>query len=284
MIAVELLGGLGNQMFQYATAKALSLDRNDKLILDKNLFISYLRHNYSLSHFNIDAPFLEEEIVLDPTLPEKIKALISGKKTFAKYQETELPFDPELFNKTDKNIYLKGYFQTEKYFIQHAEQIRKDFEITSPLKILTQNMLRTIAAENSVSLHIRRGDYVSNPEANAFHGTCDLNYYHRAVSILNETIENAVFFIFSDDIAWAKENLKIDNRTYYIDFNDAASNFEDIKLMSACQHNIIANSSFSWWGAWLNDNNTKTVIAPKKWFNNDTHSSEDIIPESWLKI
>ncbi|MCY0969551.1 alpha-1,2-fucosyltransferase [Chryseobacterium wangxinyae] len=286
MVAVELIGGLGNQMFQYATARALALFRNEELSLDNHLFTNYMLHEYGLHHFNIHCSFFEKEnTAFEPlTTTEKAKAFLYQKKIYNTYVEKDLRYDEALFEFSHKNIFLKGYFQSEKYFITFRDQLRKDFEITSPLKKETIDFLQIIKTENSVSLHIRRGDYVSNPEANAVHGTCDLKYYHRAIEAIKKIVENPVFFIFSDDIDWAKANLKINNTTYFVDFNDASTNYEDIKLMSACKHNIIANSSFSWWGAWLNDNDNKIVIAPNKWFNTDDHNSKDIIPESWRQI
>lgn len=286
MVAVELIGGLGNQMFQFATARALALSRNEKLLLDQHLFADYELHSYGLNHFNIDSVFLEKEkTIFEPlSFTRKAKAILLQKNIYHLYTEKDLTYNEKLFEFSHKNIFLKGYFQSEKYFIQFENQLRKDFEIKSPLKKETTNLLKIIEAENSVSLHIRRGDYVSNPSANAVHGTCDLNYYHRAIEIINEKIENPIFFIFSDDIDWAKENLKLENTTYFVDFNDASTNYEDLKLMSTCKHNIIANSSFSWWGAWLNSNKSKTVIAPLRWFKTDIHNSKDIIPESWMKI
>jgi hypothetical protein len=293
MVAVELIGGLGNQMFQYATAKALSLHRNEALLLDSRLFDNYKLHSYSLKHFNIDASVVKNDVPLkDRSIPKKIidkllekaDALTLHNRIFKNYQEKELLFDENLFKTNKKNIYLKGYFQSEKYFLKYQDEIRKDFEIVTPHKKETADMLKIITAENSVSIHIRRGDYISNPNANAVHGTCNLEYYHRAIEIMREKVNNPVFFIFSDDIDWAKENLNIENTMYFVDFTDASTNYEDIKLMSSCKHNIIANSSFSWWGAWLNRNKNKNVIAPSRWFSTDMLNSKDIIPESWMKI
>ena len=286
MVVVEVIGGLGNQMFQYAAARAVALSRDEELLLDNHLFADYELHGYGLHHFNIDNSFLENEnVAFEPlSLPQKAKAILSQKKIYHLYVEQNLTYDGTIFGISHKNLFLKGYFQSEKYFLRIENQLRKDFEIKSPLKKETLDLLKIIEAEDSVSLHIRRGDYVSNPEANAVHGTCDLNYYHKAIEIIKEKIENPVFFIFSDDIEWAKENLKIDKTTHFVDFNDASTNYEDLKLMSSCQHNIIANSSFSWWGAWLNANRNKLVIAPSRWFNVDYHNSKDIIPESWMKI
>lgn len=286
MVAVELIGGLGNQMFQYATARALALSRNEKLFLDNHLFANYALHDYALHHFKIESSFLDkDETVFEPLrFYDKARATLLQKKVYHTYEEKDLTYDKKIFESSHKNIFLKGYFQSENYFIRFKDRIRKDFEIISPLKKATIDMLKIIESENSVSLHIRRGDYVSNPEANAVHGTCDLNYYHKAIEMIKEKTENPVFFIFSDDIDWAKQNLKLDHPAYFVDFNDASTNYEDLKLMSSCKHNIIANSSFSWWGAWLNNYQHKTVIAPSKWFKTDIHNSKDIIPESWLKI
>lgn len=286
MVAVELIGGLGNQMFQYAAAKALALKRNEKLLLDNRLFATYNLHDYALNHFELRPTFLEEgKIIFEPIpITEKVKAVVSRKKIFTKYEEQGLDYDENLFSPPQRNMYLKGYFQSEKYFMKFEDEIRRDFQITSPLQKNTVEMLKVIESVTSVSLHIRRGDYINNPKTNNFHGTCSLEYYHRAIEMIKKEIENPVFFIFSDDILWAKENLRTDSITHFIDFTDAATNYEDIKMMSSCKNNIIANSSFSWWGAWLNENKNKLVIAPEKWFNVDYHNTIDIIPESWLKI
>lgn len=293
MVAVELIGGLGNQMFQYATARALALHRDEPLSLDGRLFDNYKLRNFCLSHFSIEAIVVKNDLLLKTPgfskkvvdrLLKKTNTFILQNKLFSVYQEKNLLFDDSLFRNGKKNIYLKGYFQSEKYFVKYEDQLRKDFKIVTSLKKETIDLLKIIKEKNSVSLHIRRGDYLSNPAVNAIHGTCDLNYYHRAIEIIKEKIEHPIFFIFSDDIDWAKENLKLKNTTYFVDFNDASTSYEDLKLMSACKHNIIANSSFSWWGAWLNTNKNKTVIAPSKWFNTDVLNSQDIIPDSWMKI
>ena len=136
----------------------------------------------------------------------------------------------------------------------------------------------------AVSLHIRRGDYVSNPVTNNYHGTCSLAYYKKAVLLLKEKIENPSFFIFSDDLLWARENLDFINDMTFIDLDKSIPDHEEMHLMSQCKHNIIANSSFSWWGAWLNENSDKIVIAPKKWFSDNTINTEDLIPAKWMRI
>ncbi|MDD2505652.1 MAG: alpha-1,2-fucosyltransferase, partial [Bacilli bacterium] len=135
----------------------------------------------------------------------------------------------------------------------------------------------------SDSLHVRRGDYVLNSTTNKVHGTCGINYYNKAIDIVTKENPEAVFFVFSDDCDWARNNLKINHEKYFIDFNGKENCHEDIRLMSLCKHNIIANSSFSWWGAWLNNNKNKIVVAPKKWFNVKINT-KDLVPENWIKI
>ncbi len=141
-----------------------------------------------------------------------------------------------------------------------------------------------IQSFKSVSLHIRRGDYVSNKVTNQVHGVCDLNYYSHAISYIAERISNTHLFVFSDDPEWAKGNLKTEIPTFFVDNNRADKDYEDLKLMRQCKHNIIANSSFSWWGAWLNQNAGKIVIAPKKWFNDKSINTKDLIPEKWIRL
>lgn len=145
-------------------------------------------------------------------------------------------------------------------------------------------MIDIIKSCNAVSLHIRRGDYISNATTNTIHGTCNLDYYKRAVEYIKKNSVSPIFFIFSDDIDWVKDNLHLNEKHYYIDWNNADTNYEDMRLMSLCKHNVIANSSFSWWGAWLNNNPKKIVIAPQKWFNDSKLNTFDVIPEKRIKI
>lgn len=272
MIIATIYGGLGNQMFQYAIAQALSLEKKQALRLDISRFEHYTLHKYSLHHFDIKAKFYKKP----NRYLIKIRDLLFTKTTYA---EIDFGFDTGVFQLKGDYIFLDGYFQSEKYFLKYKNEILKRFEIKSKLKPKTLETLNYITAVNSVSLHIRRGDYVNNPK----HYIDPEVYYQNAMAIIESKIETPVFFIFSDDINWVKENMTFKYKTFFIDFNDALSNFEDLKLMSTCKNNIITNSSFSWWGAWLNKNENKIVIAPKEWFNDDTNS-DDIIPNSWIKI
>jgi len=273
MIVVDLIGGLGNQMFQYAAAKALAVEKKQKLFVNTDAFKTYKLHQYGLHHFNISANIFEK--------PNKyVNFLRRQLYASAQYREVEFSYNEAFFSLNAADIFLTGYFQSEKYFSRIASQIRKDFEICSPLKKNTKDLLLKMQAINSVSIHIRRGDYIGNP----VHETDNGAYYQKAIKTIQSAVEQPVFFVFSDDMAWVKENLFIENETVFVDFNDALSNFEDLKLMSACKHHIIANSSFSWWGAWLDPNPEKIVTAPEKWFNGSSFNSIDVIPNSWIKL
>jgi hypothetical protein len=273
MIVVQLIGGLGNQLFQYAAAKSLALEKKQKLCIDVSPFENYKLHHYALHHFNVVCSIYKK--------PNRyVKKLIPFFRNNSIYKEVDFGFNENLSELKGANIFLEGYFQSEKYFLAFEKEIRNDFEILTPLKTITKNTIAQIEAVNSVSIHIRRGDYLTNP----LHNTAKESYYEKALELIESRIQNPVFFVFSDDMDWVKLNFSTKHKTIFIDFNDALTNFEDLKLMSSCQHNIIANSSFSWWGAWLNANPDKIVIAPKLWFNDSSINSNDIIPNTWIKI
>ena len=141
-----------------------------------------------------------------------------------------------------------------------------------------------ILAVNSVSIHVRRGDYLTNPVTFQTHGLCDIDYYKKAIDEILDLVDKPHFFIFSDDQSWAKSNIIFGAPTDYVMHNNSLKNYEDLRLMSYCRHHIIANSSFSWWGAWLGNNPEKIVIAPKKWFNDPKIDTTDLIPDTWLRL
>ena len=162
------------------------------------------------------------------------------------FRESALGYDPR-FASLGPHVRLKGYWQSEKFFKAFEDTIREDLQILTPPSAQNQALLEQITSQNAVSLHVRRGDYVTNPMANARHGTCDLGYYKAAIDYIAGHMQEApVFYIFSDDIAWVKHNLIPQYETVFVDINDDATNYEDLRLMSSCRHHIIANSSFSW--------------------------------------
>jgi len=287
MIIVKLQGGLGNQMFQYASAFAISKSKNSRLKLDLSFYRNSLNRVFTLNNFLISSeiiycPPLFIIKVLRKTLPA---TFCNGLLFIPPYnkiviKEKTLEFDPSVFELPD-NIYLEGYWQSEKYFTRYHDEITKEFTFTNPPNGINVKFAADILEENSVSLHIRRGDYVNNKSNTKIYSRCTLDYYEKAVKYIIERVDKPVFYVFSDDPEWGMGHFKIEYPILFINHNKG-KDYEDLRLMSLCKHNIIANSTFSWWGAWLNKNPQKIVIAPAKWFENDIKT--DIIPEGWIRI
>jgi len=288
MVVVKLMGGLGNQMFQYALARKLSLLYEVPLKLDISHYETYESRKYSLNVLNI----IEDLATKDDIMAIKGKRLAKVKylteKILPYYKrscvsERFLSFDDNIF-RTPKNVHLTGYWQSESYFKDIEEVICREFAVKVKQSDHSEKIAALIDSCNAVSLHVRRTDYVSVPDTNQSHGICSLDYYQQAVGMISEKVASPHFFVFSDDILWAKENLKIGHPTTFVSGNNKDRDFEDMRLISRCGHHIIANSSFSWWGAWLSRNVNKIIICPKKWFNNPRYFTETRIPAGWCKI
>jgi len=286
MIIVKIIGGLGNQMFQYAYAKALQ-ERGYEVKIDISAFESYKLHGgYQLDKYKIDLETSikkENDKFYKNSIISKILRRVDLDFS-KKIEEKSLLFDSNLLSVEDDN-YIEGYFQSEKYFRDIREILLKQFIINQEVSNYTKELENQIKnSQNSCSLHIRRGDFVNTTNI-SLHGTCAVEYYKNAMKFLESKVENLNHFIFSDDIEWVKENLAIEN-AIYVDSKERRLPHEDIYLMGLCYYNIIANSSFSWWGAWLNQNEAKIVIAPKRWFadNEMQKQSRNIVCESWVII
>ena len=247
----------------------------------------YIHNGYELNRIfklNLDIASAKERIILlnkPNNILSKIKNKIYKKNTptayFCKNINEAITFNPTLFEM--HNIYMYGYYQSEKYFKEIANIIRKDFTFSKPVDIINQKLINQIGNTESVSIHIRRGDYLNIPNTQ---NICSISYYKKAINLILKNISNPQFYIFSNDINWCKQHLQIDNAVF-ISNNIGKNSFIDMQLMSCCKHNIIANSTFSWWGAWLNNNPNKIIISPNKWMN-DTNGTGDIIPNDWIKI
>ncbi|TAA39592.1 alpha-1,2-fucosyltransferase [Corallincola spongiicola] len=263
MIITKILGGLGNQMFQYAIARAIAVQKEDVCKLDLSGFENYKLHNgYRLDAFDIRAEIAS---------PQEVKMLKGSADLISKiwhklfrlssphyYREKEhTRYDCEVFNQ--EHIYLEGYWQNAKYFECIRTQLIQDFTIMKSLNDSVKKIKKDIENCSSVSIHVRRGDYLNHPDV----GVLEIEYYQRAIEFVSEKVENPRYFVFSNDLEWCKENFRtIKNLTFV---EDGSDEFDDLLLMSCCKNNIIANSSFSWWGAWLNINSDKIVVAPKQW-------------------
>lgn len=295
MLYIKIHYGLGNQMFQYALGRRLSLEKQVNLKLDisyysnnNNVVDSNLTRYYQLNIFNI-----QEDIATDIEL-SKFTASSFYKRQLNKVVNNLLPvryhgiireeddvYDPRVFNCAD-NTYLFGYWQDERYFKSIETIIRQEFTFKFSPDPLNIDFINKIKNEESVNIHVRRTDYITDIEHNKKVGSCDLEYYKSAVDFILEKVHNPHFFIFSDDPEWTKNNLNIRANVTYITHNSIEKGYEDLRLMINCKHHIIANSSFSWWAAWLADYPDKIVIAPRIWqiINNEKRK----LPDKWIRL
>jgi hypothetical protein len=283
------MGGLGNQMFQVAAAYALAKYHNTDFKLDLSFLLKnnktteiFTARNYELNVFDYNFYIATEEekalfVKKKKNIFEKIKFKYLNCKLIEENQE-----GIEFFHNSTKNTYINGYWQNEDYFKEHKKDILKLFSFKE-LPMNLHGIRNEILNANSVSIHIRRGDYVTNSAASSFHGLCSMEYYISAIKIMNSKVINPVFFIFSDDEDWVKENFIINQPYHFVSKNKS---IDDLHLMKLCKHNIIANSSFSWWGAWLNENIDKVVVAPSQWFVDQKKNNEtkDLIPDAWIRL
>ncbi|MFV0328410.1 MAG: alpha-1,2-fucosyltransferase [Dysgonomonas sp.] len=291
MVTVLLSGGLGNQMFQYAAAKALATRLNTSLTIDLYTFTKKTQATvrpYELDIFNIKN--LPERSALKGKLITKARPFIQKHRTFFHkfgiLTDTYAILYQSVFESITGNITMSGYFQNEKYFKDIVKALRNDFTFKNPLIDDNLKVSDKIASSQSVAIHIRRGDYLSqNSQSNFI--TLDKAYYENAIRFIINQIKNPEFFVFSEDFEWIKENLNFENYPVtFIDWNKGKNSYIDMQLMSLCKHNIIANSSFSWWAAWLNNNQDKVVIAPGHWFQDEQKNKllDDFYPDGWKKI
>ena len=296
MIVSELISGLGNQMFQYAAARALSLEKNTELKLDRTWFDLEIEkqtpRSYGLDPFLLKPSFISEKertFFLKPYsggILNRVLLKWNAMQPYYKqrvYREPHFHFDSHFYD-AKSNTYLIGYWQSEKYFTKYAQQIRADFGFKSLPGGQNENWRQLIQSSHAISLHVRRSDMVNNPDVVKTHGSCDLDYYTAAAEKIAEGVDNPIFFVFSDEPDWCKAHLKLEHQTHYIDNNIGEAAYCDMQLMSLCRHHVLANSSFSWWGAWLNPRDDKKVIAPKRWFADDSKDTSDLIPAGWLRM
>lgn len=294
MIIVQLLGGLGNQMFQYAAGRSLAIHLDTELKLDASQFDktkTITPRRYSLASFAVRETFASTQDLLRVRMPSSrlhnflvgAYCAFSGRPVLAYKKEPHFHFDPDFFSTPD-DAYLEGYWQSPRYFEKHADIIRKEFSLRHSPGAQNDLMAEKIRQSEAVSIHIRRGDYISDPMTFQHHGVCPLDYYHFAIRLIREKCLDPHFYIFSDDSDWVQQNLMMEVPHTYVTHNQNTNDAADLWLMSLCQHHIIANSSFSWWGAWLSDYKEKMIIAPKKWVNDETLDTSDLIPPSWYSI
>ncbi|MDE7282089.1 MAG: alpha-1,2-fucosyltransferase [Lachnospiraceae bacterium] len=284
MHVVQLMGGLGNQMFQYALYRELLSQGKTAMIEDESGYKAAgtrEKHLQKAFAINYKRPSEEEMRILTDSsmrLSSRIRRKLFGRKSKS-FVEKQFNFNPDVF--LQESAYYEGYWQSDKYFKDVMEELRGTFTFHCDIPEASQNVLEKIDSKNAVSIHIRRGDYLDEAQIGAFGGICTESYYRQAVNLMKEKVPQASFFIFTNDPAYVKEH--ISGEVFeVVDCNDEAAGYLDMLLMSRCKHHIIANSSFSWWGAWLCDNPDKIVIAPDGWLND--RDCSDIYTEGMLVI
>jgi hypothetical protein len=292
MVILKLQGGLGNQMFQYAIGRIVAEKNEVDLLLDNSFFedqekkTGFTPRQFELEVFKPKYRLADKKIVKSFFTESQVRRLrkylgLSYKKV---YREEVCYFDISILSLSIP-VYLDGYFQSEKYFKGNESLIKNIFDFPHLEGSYFKEILQSIKIEESVSVHFRRGDYIQDEVIGNFHGICTLDYYKNAIGYMIEELKSPHFFVFSDDIDWVEQQLSglVTNITF-VKGNSDSKSWTDMMLMSNCKHHIIANSSYSWWGAWLNQNPDKIVIAPKKWFNDPLICTKNLVPESWIRI
>jgi hypothetical protein len=293
MITTRLTGGLGNQMFQYALGRRLALDRGVGLALDLGWFGNEqggdTRRSYALDGFALDADralVKGRSTLREPANRRQLAQRLARERLDPRsriLRQRGTGFDAAVLDAPD-GTHLVGFWQSERYFDGQAAAIRADFVPTVTASAEARSLHERVSTDASVSLHVRRGDYVSNADANRYHGTLDPEHYRRAVEMVAErTSVDLELFIFSDDVAWCAEHLALAHATTFVELPDT-SPIIDLALMAACRHHVIANSSFSWWGAWLDPRPDHVVVAPRAWAQNPGADFSTIYCPGWLRL
>jgi len=292
VIIVRIMGGLGNQMFQYAFGRRLADGLGVPLRLDITPFRVRDKRRYELCDLRIEGAFASDREIARARLGRFARVRGPAGRVFPSLapgpgrlvRERGFPFDPSMLGLRD-GAYLEGYWQSERYFDTVADRLRADFVPRTPLRGRAAEMAEGMRHGDSVSLHVRRGDYVSEPSVSAVHLVCDEAYYVRCLEYLARRLVAPRFYVFSDEPAWARDNLRIPFPTTVVADCYDTTNIQDMWLMTHCRHHVIANSSFSWWGAWLDSRPSKVVLMPRRWFRDrEPEYSADIRPKGWVAL
>ena len=291
MILAKLMGGLGNQMAQYALARHLALKHHAEVVFDCSYFSDTppgdTPRRYELGHLAVHGRMATREEIgrLSGQGGSLWSRLLrkTGLQNPSVFFEPPGRFCPEVLDLPD-NSYLVGYWLSEGYFAEIADLLREELRVAAPLTGRNLELSRKILEVEAVAVHVRRGDYVSSPKTTAFHGILGQDYYEQGIMLLRQRVANPYLFIFSDDPQWVRSNLNLSVPCEVVAHNPPEQGHEDLRLMSLCKHAIIANSSFSWWGAWLNENPAKFVIAPRRWFSDPSIDTSYLIPPAWERI
>lgn len=292
MVIVRLTGGLGNQLFQYATGRGVAYRNKTTLKLDASPLENNAARSYRLRFFNIVAPLAMAKEVAQlqrshlgawGRIVRFLDRILYPSYRRSVFVERGDGFDPSIM-RLRGDVYLIGYWQSHRYFDDIEHLIHAEFTPKPDPSPENLQTLQSISRTDSISLHVRRGDYAADPIISRTHGVLPLDYYHNAAATIAQRVENPHFFVFSDEIEWAQHNLKLPYPLTFVTHNDIKKDYEDLRLMSACKHHIVANSTFSWWGAWLGSQSDKIVVAPQRWFADSNRNTHDLLPDSWYRL
>ncbi len=294
MVIVRLMGGLGNQMFQYAAARRLALEQGVPLKLDVSWFAGSRERAYALGGLNVEAAFATtaelDGIIGSSSRGRRARALSTLKRHLLIgqgwtwiYEHRLSPYNRRV-QRARGRVYLDGYWQSERYFVPVAETIRRDFTVIARPDGSGREIADRIATTESVSVHVRRGDYVSDPQTSPARSVCTPDYYRRCALRAAEGLANPHLFLFSDDPEWVEANLRFECPTTVVSRTAPGGIYADLQLMSACRRHIIANSSFSWWAAWLDPRPDKVVLAPRRWMYDARVDDRDVLPAAWIRM
>jgi len=291
MIIVRLMGGLGNQLFQYAAGRRLAEIHQTTLKYDLTFLLDRTpKKNFTFRDFDLPIFNITVNVASDSEINAYYNTINRAKRKFLPtypnpyFKERFFHFDPSVLQLPD-NCYLDGHWTSDKYFIDIEQLIRKELTFKNQLDERGELLSKKIQNCNSICLNVRRGDYVTNADINSKIGLTNLDYFFNAVELINKKTKAPEIFIFSDDIEWCAENLKFNLPTHIVDHSYKGHKFEQyLKLMTQCKHFIIPNSTFAWWGAWLSSYKDKVVITPKKWFNDSTLDDKDLRPQDWISL
>lgn len=293
MVIVRLTGGLGNQMFQYAAGRSLAIAKKCELKLDISKYEEPNEpREYSLGQFNIHEIFATQKEIRKYTSLSRGKEIVNNFLNVLSlpayfrvniFEENHFEYDCKIRDVPGKT-YLKGFWQSEKYFREDTATIKRELSINYQLNDKTSKLLEDINSKNAVCLFVRRAELVSNPLHNSYHGYCELQYYLDSITYLQSKLESPYIYIFSDDPQWCVDNFKMDNMMF-VPHDYAGDKYVNyFYVMTKCKHFIIPNSTYGWWAAWLCDNSSKIVIAPRQWFNkNQNINTKDLFPETWIQ-
>ncbi len=284
VIIVQLKGGLGNQLFQYAAGRRLSSTLGVPLKLDISFYKRHKQRVYELDEFCIEAGIATPWEVARWRGPRLLTRITQPLGLLPRLvMEKSFAFEPDILLLQDDR-YLEGYWQSYRYFTDVAPEIRRELVVRTPPSDADQKLLDRMAMCDSVCLHVRRGDYASNPIAQQFHGLCTSEYYRTALEAITAQVRAPELFVFSDDMPWVKHYLRFELPTTHVEHHGVDSAPLELRLMAGCRHFVIANSSLSWWAAWLSANENPIVYAPRRWFADPAIDTPELTPPAWQRI